>query len=219
MSEEECGLSSDSAVMNYLVSLVKRGLAKDLEKAKASMVSTKRLIKMAGMWKKIDAIGRKRITSPRSSTGRETANPDRSNKSSVVDKGHFIVSTSDKKRSDEKRFVLPFEYLKNIIVMELFQMAEEEFGLEENEHLTLPCDAALMEYVIGLIKRKASKQVEKALIMSVVSMSVMANHPSFYLICNLKGKKGQTMAAAQGKGQTMAAAQGKGQTMAAAPVK
>ncbi|KAK8582572.1 hypothetical protein V6N13_069346 [Hibiscus sabdariffa] len=65
---------------------------------KASMVSTKKLIKMARMWKKIDAIGRKRITSPRSSTGRETANPDRSNKSSVVDKGHFVVSTSDKKR-------------------------------------------------------------------------------------------------------------------------
>ncbi|KAK8625256.1 hypothetical protein V6N13_090131 [Hibiscus sabdariffa] len=33
MSEEQFGLSSDSAVMNYLVSLVKRGLAKDLERA------------------------------------------------------------------------------------------------------------------------------------------------------------------------------------------
>ncbi|KAK9000226.1 hypothetical protein V6N11_080729 [Hibiscus sabdariffa] len=98
MSEEQFGLSSDSAVMNYLVSLVKRGLAKDLERAKASMVSTKNLNKMARMWKKIDAIGRKRITTPRSSTGRETANPDRSNKSSVVDKGHFVVSTRDKKR-------------------------------------------------------------------------------------------------------------------------
>ncbi|KAL4363735.1 hypothetical protein GQ457_04G011700 [Hibiscus cannabinus] len=65
---------------------------------KASMVSTKKLIKMTRMWKKLDAIGRKRITSPRSSTGRETANPNRSNKSSVVDKGHFVVSTLDKKR-------------------------------------------------------------------------------------------------------------------------
>ncbi|KAK8582615.1 hypothetical protein V6N13_069388 [Hibiscus sabdariffa] len=62
------------------------------------MVSTKKLIKMARMWKKIDAIGRKRITSPRSSTGRETANPDCSNNSSIVDKGHFVVSTLDKKR-------------------------------------------------------------------------------------------------------------------------
>ncbi|KAE8719165.1 Auxin-responsive protein SAUR62 [Hibiscus syriacus] len=68
----------------------------------------------------------------------------------MVEKGHFVVYSSD-----EKRFVLPLEYLKNKIVMELFQLAEEEFGLQGNEHITLPCDTALMEYVIGLIKRKA----------------------------------------------------------------
>ncbi|XVE93948.1 hypothetical protein REPUB_Repub01dG0238000 [Reevesia pubescens] len=68
----------------------------------------------------------------------------------MVEKGHFVMYSAD-----EKRFVLPLEYLKNEIVMELFKLAEEEFGIPSNGHLTLPCDAAFMEYVIGLIKRKA----------------------------------------------------------------
>ncbi|XVE67239.1 hypothetical protein DITRI_Ditri08aG0144200 [Diplodiscus trichospermus] len=82
----------------------------------------------------------------------------------MAEKGHFVVYSAD-----EKRYVLPLEYLKNEIVMELFKLAEDEFGLPSNGHLILPCDAACMEYVIGLIKRKASKDVEKALIMSVAS--------------------------------------------------
>ncbi|KAK8625248.1 hypothetical protein V6N13_090123 [Hibiscus sabdariffa] len=94
----------------------------------------------------------------------------------MVEKGHFGVYSSD-----QNRFVLPLEYLENETVMELFQLAEEDFGLQGNEHLTLPCDATLMEYVIGLIKRKASKEVEKALIMSevvVIMVSQSANKPT-----------------------------------------
>ncbi|KAK8987419.1 hypothetical protein V6N11_027171 [Hibiscus sabdariffa] len=82
--------------------------------------------------------------------------------SSVVDKGHFVVYSVD-----QKRFVLPLEYLKNNIVMELFNLAEEEFGLPGNGILLMPCDANFMEYVIALIKKKPSKEVEKALILSV----------------------------------------------------
>ncbi|KAK8582610.1 hypothetical protein V6N13_069384 [Hibiscus sabdariffa] len=89
------------------------------------MISAKKLIKLA-------AIKRKRITSSKTSGEVDTNN---CSTSSMVGKGHSV---------------LPLEYLKNVIVMELFQMAEEEFGLEGNEHLSLPCDAALMEYVIGL---------------------------------------------------------------------
>ncbi|XWS40252.1 hypothetical protein CRYUN_Cryun18bG0124500 [Craigia yunnanensis] len=84
--------------------------------------------------------------------------------SSMVEKGHFVVYSAD-----EKCFVLPLEYLKNEFVTELFKLAEDEFGLPSNGHLTLLCDASFMEYVIGLIKRKASKEVEKALIVSVIS--------------------------------------------------
>ncbi|KAK8625290.1 hypothetical protein V6N13_090164 [Hibiscus sabdariffa] len=82
--------------------------------------------------------------------------------STVVNKGHFVVYSVD-----QKRFVLPLEYLKNEIVMELFNLAEEEFGLPGSGILLMPCDAIFMEYVIALIKGKPSKEVEKALITSV----------------------------------------------------
>ncbi|XVE99415.1 hypothetical protein REPUB_Repub03eG0196300 [Reevesia pubescens] len=126
------------------------------------MISAKRLIKLARKWQNMAAIKTKRITfSTRTAGDVETNN---CSTSSMVEKGHFLVYSAD-----EKRFVLPLEYLMNEIVMELFKLAEEEFGIPSNGHLTLPCDAAFMEYVIGLIKRKASKEVEKALIMSVVN--------------------------------------------------
>ncbi|XVF45620.1 hypothetical protein PTKIN_Ptkin02bG0221300 [Pterospermum kingtungense] len=129
------------------------------------MISAKKLIKLARKWQKLAAMKRRRITSSRTSTGDIVdTNSCSSSTSSRVEKGHFVVYSAD-----EKRFVLPLEYLKNQIVMELFKSAEEEFGLPSNGNLTLPCDATFIEYVIGLIKRKASKEVEKALIMSVVS--------------------------------------------------
>ncbi|OMO91991.1 Auxin responsive SAUR protein [Corchorus olitorius] len=126
------------------------------------MISTKKLIELARKWQKLAAIKRKRIDFSRKTEDVET---DSCSTSQIVEKGHFVVYSAD-----EKRFVLPLEYLKNEIVMELFNLAEEEFGLPSNGQLiTLPCDAALMEYVIGLIKRKASKEVEKALLMFLVS--------------------------------------------------
>ncbi|KAK5837726.1 hypothetical protein PVK06_006453 [Gossypium arboreum] len=56
--------------------------------------------------------------------------------------------------------------------MELFNLAKEEFGIPSNGHLKLPFDSTFMEYAIELIKRKASKEVEKALIMSILSASM-----------------------------------------------
>nr|KJB84231.1 hypothetical protein B456_N012200 [Gossypium raimondii] len=114
------------------------------------MISARKLIKLARKWQKLAAIRRKRITF--------------SSTSSMVEKGHFVVYSAD-----EKRFMLPLEYLKNEMVMELFNLAEEEFGIPSNGHLILPFDSTFMEYAIGLIKRKASKEVEKALIVSIVN--------------------------------------------------
>ncbi|KAE8668972.1 putative SAUR-like auxin-responsive protein family [Hibiscus syriacus] len=91
--------------------------------------------------------------------------------SSAVEKGHSVVYSVD-----QKRFLLPLEYLKNKIVMELFDLAEEEFGLPGDGVLTLPCDANFMEYVIALIKRKPSKEVEKALILSVAASSCSSSY-------------------------------------------
>ncbi|KAB2091867.1 hypothetical protein ES319_A03G224600v1 [Gossypium barbadense] len=114
------------------------------------MISARKLIKLARKWQKLAAIKRKRITF--------------SSTSSMVEKGHFVVYSAD-----EKRFMLPLEYLKNEIVMELFNLTKEEFGIPSNGHLKLPFDSTFMEYAIELIKRKASKEVEKALIMSIVT--------------------------------------------------
>ncbi|KAL4318618.1 hypothetical protein GQ457_18G019350 [Hibiscus cannabinus] len=123
------------------------------------MISAKKLIKLAKRWQKMASIRRKRITLPRTTRDAEATS---CSTSSVVDKGHFVVYSMD-----QKRFVLPLEYLKNKIVMELFNLAEEEFGHPGDGVLILPCDATFMEYVITLIKRKPSKEVEKALITSV----------------------------------------------------
>ncbi|KAK8625301.1 hypothetical protein V6N13_090175 [Hibiscus sabdariffa] len=86
-------------------------------------------------------IKRKRITFSRTS-GDVDINS--CSTSSMIEKGHFVVYSSD-----AKRFVLPLEYLKNEIVIKLFEVAEEEFGHAINEHITLPCDAAMMKYIIG----------------------------------------------------------------------
>ncbi|KAK8625249.1 hypothetical protein V6N13_090124 [Hibiscus sabdariffa] len=123
------------------------------------MISAKKLIKLAKRWQNMASIRRKRITLPRTTADAETNS---CSTSSVVDKGHFVVYSVD-----QKRFVLPLEYLKNKIVMELFNLAEEEFGLPVSGILLMPCDANFMEYVIALIKKKPSEEVEKALIMSV----------------------------------------------------
>ncbi|MBA0739166.1 hypothetical protein Gogos_012459 [Gossypium gossypioides] len=114
------------------------------------MICARKLVKPARKWQNLAAIKRKRITFSRTS--------------SMVEKGHFVVYSTD-----EKRFMLPLEYLKNEIVMELFNLAEEEFGIPSNGHLKLPFDSTFMEYAIELIKRKASKEVEKALNMSIVN--------------------------------------------------
>ncbi|KAK8625288.1 hypothetical protein V6N13_090162 [Hibiscus sabdariffa] len=123
------------------------------------MISAKKLIRLAKRWQNMASIRRKRITLPRTTMDSETNS---CSTSSVVDKGHFVVYSVD-----QKRFVLPLEYLKNNIVMELFNLAEEEFGLPGSGILLMPCDANFMEYVIALIKKKPSEEVEKALIMFV----------------------------------------------------
>ncbi|KAE8724911.1 auxin-responsive family protein [Hibiscus syriacus] len=123
------------------------------------MISAKKLIKLARKWQKMASIRRKRITLQGTTRDTETTS---CSTSSVVDKGHFVVYSVD-----QKRFVLLLEHLNNKFVMDLFNLAEEEFRLPGNSLLVMPCDATLMEYVIDLIKRKQSKEVEKALIMSV----------------------------------------------------
>ncbi|KAJ6908411.1 hypothetical protein NC651_018743 [Populus alba x Populus x berolinensis] len=102
-------------------------------------------------------IRRKRITPPQTDTSSCST-------SSTAEKGHFIVYSAD-----QKRFLLPLDYLNNAIVRELLELAEEEFGLPSNGHLSLPCDAELVEYAIALIKQHVTGDVEKALLLSMAS--------------------------------------------------
>ncbi|KAH8484136.1 hypothetical protein H0E87_028532, partial [Populus deltoides] len=71
--------------------------------------------------------------------------------------------------ADQKRFLLPLNYLNNEIVEGLLKLAEEDFGPPSSGHLTFPGDAKLMEYAIALIEQRVTRDVEKALLMSMGS--------------------------------------------------
>ncbi|KAL8158849.1 hypothetical protein V2J09_000386 [Rumex salicifolius] len=123
------------------------------------MMSTKNLVKLANKWRRIAAASRKRISLPTSSTASE--------------KGQFVVYTID-----ERRFALPLSYLESRVVMELLKMAEEEFGSGGDGRITLPCDSAFMEYAISLIQQSVAREMEEALILSLLSDLCSSNSAS-----------------------------------------
>ena len=125
------------------------------------MISDKKLIKLARKWQKLASIKQKKITLPRMSLDVDANN---CSTSSIIEKGHFVVYSED-----QKRYMLPLEYLKKEIVRELFKLAEEEFGLPSNGPVTLPCDAVFLKYVISLIKQHLTEDVQKALLTSIAS--------------------------------------------------
>uniref|UniRef100_A0A2N9G5J2 Uncharacterized protein n=1 Tax=Fagus sylvatica TaxID=28930 RepID=A0A2N9G5J2_FAGSY len=112
------------------------------------MISLKKVIAIARKWKKMAGIGRRTISLPIISHR-------------LAHRGHFVVYSADK-----KRFVVPLAYLSNRIFKELFRMSEEEFGIPSDGPLTLPCDAAFMEYVVSVVQRSNSIELEKALLAS-----------------------------------------------------
>nr|DAD46632.1 TPA_asm: hypothetical protein HUJ06_016569 [Nelumbo nucifera] len=83
--------------------------------------------------------------------------------SMVTVKDHFVVYTAD----DERRFVIPLAYLNNPIFIELLRMSEEEFGLRSDGPITLPCDSVFTEYIISMMQRRPSRDLEKALVMAL----------------------------------------------------
>ncbi|MED6175268.1 hypothetical protein PIB30_076870 [Stylosanthes scabra] len=95
------------------------------------------------------------------------------------EKGHFVVYSTDK-----RRFVLPLVYLSKKIFIELFKLAEEEFGVCSNVPLMLPCDATLIEYVITLVQGSVAKDLEEALLISIANRRCQSyfdvNHHELY---------------------------------------
>ncbi|KAF8027680.1 hypothetical protein BT93_E0557 [Corymbia citriodora subsp. variegata] len=119
------------------------------------MVSPRKLLKMARKWEISTTSSRKRIAPV---GAREESN----SASSVTAKGHFVIYTAD-----GSRFIVPLQCLSSKIFQEMFKMSKEEFGLSSNGPITMPCDAASMEYIVLLIQRCIDKDIEKALLNSI----------------------------------------------------
>ncbi|KAI4387846.1 hypothetical protein MLD38_000240 [Melastoma candidum] len=122
------------------------------------MISSKKLVELARKWRLAAAIGRKRISFLRTSSNR---NPSESNEVPAVKKGHFVVYTTD-----GGRFFIPLSYLGNKVIIELFAIAEDEFGIPGEGPIVLPIDASSLTHVMSLIRRGSASEQEKALSMS-----------------------------------------------------
>uniref|UniRef100_A0ACD5XZ13 Uncharacterized protein n=1 Tax=Avena sativa TaxID=4498 RepID=A0ACD5XZ13_AVESA len=119
------------------------------------MAGAKRLAQLAKKWQSVEAFGRKRLTvSDKEDEGCCT---------SVPAKGHCIMYTVD-----GRRFKVPLVYLSTTVFGELLGISQEEFGFASDGKITLPCDAAALEYAMSLLKRNASPDVENALLSSMV---------------------------------------------------
>ncbi|XP_016490978.2 auxin-responsive protein SAUR68-like [Nicotiana tabacum] len=124
-----------------------------------TMISAKKLIKMARRWQKFAAKQRKRIVFPRN--GSDTDSSCSTSSSSIAGKSHFLVYTID-----QRRYVIPLAYLENEVIRQLLNMSEEEFGLPSGGPITLPCDSDFMDYIVSLIKKGvAAADLHKALLL------------------------------------------------------
>ncbi|XP_072980041.1 auxin-responsive protein SAUR68-like [Typha angustifolia] len=115
---------------------------------------------MARKWQKMAVSRRRQITAAKPDTCYDS---DECSTTSVAEKGHFVVYTME-----GKRFMVPLAYLGSRIFEELFNMSKEEFGLPGDGPITLPCDAVLLEYVMSLLRRRLSKEMELALLSSIL---------------------------------------------------
>jgi len=120
------------------------------------MISSKKLAQLSKKMQGMGAVGRRRVTAVK-----KEINPSCS--SVVAGKGNCIVYASDR-----KRFEIPLSYLHTAVFVELLKLSQEEFGFTSDGRITLPCDTAVMEYVMCLLRREASEDVEKALLSSIV---------------------------------------------------
>ncbi|CAN6448957.1 unnamed protein product [Victoria cruziana] len=147
------------------------------------MISTTRLVEMARKWKKMAAVGRRRI-----SLGKvvERRNSRKAVAVAVADKGHFVAYALD-----GKRFMLPLSYLQLPIFQQLLMMAGEEFGLNIEGAITFPCDSSFVEQVVALLKKDKLGAVENSLLVMLASKgclpssSLPPSHPFRHAMHNV----------------------------------
>ncbi|XP_037438300.1 auxin-responsive protein SAUR36-like [Triticum dicoccoides] len=129
------------------------------------MVSAKRIAQLAKKWQRVAYLSRKQLTmtATKEAEGCSMA---------VAGKSHCVMYTTD----DERRFEVPLAYLGTMIFRELIHMSQEEFGLVSGDgRMMLPCDATATEYIMSLLGRNASVEVEKAFLSS---MAMPCHHTS-----------------------------------------
>ncbi|XP_066394752.1 auxin-responsive protein SAUR36-like [Miscanthus floridulus] len=123
------------------------------------MISAKRIAHLAKKWQRMAAQARKRLT-----LGAAAKEADECC-SSVASKGHCTVYTAD-----GARFEVPLACLSTTVFGELLQMSQEEFGFTGSDgRITLPCDAAVMEYAMCLLRRGASAELEQAFLTTMAT--------------------------------------------------
>ncbi|KAJ8618275.1 hypothetical protein MRB53_014461 [Persea americana] len=140
------------------------------------MISSKRLVVMARKWQKIASIGRRRISTVKRGNSTDTQS---CSSKSVADKGHFVVYTVD-----GRRFMVPLQYLKNPVFIELFRMSENAFGITSNGPITMPYDGVFMDHVVSLVRRRSvSKEVQRDLISTIANQRCLIEssmlHPNY----------------------------------------
>lgn len=78
------------------------------------------------------------------------------------EEGDFVVYSVDK-----RRFAIPLACLNTYIFQELLWMSEEEFGLPTDRPITMPFDAAIMEYTISLTRRGLAEDSQRDLLNAI----------------------------------------------------
>ncbi|KAB5553505.1 hypothetical protein DKX38_010816 [Salix brachista] len=70
--------------------------------------------------------------------------------SNVVPKGYLAVGVGE----EQKRFLIPTEYLSHPAFLILLREAEEEFGFQQAGVLRIPCEVAVFESILKLVDAK-----------------------------------------------------------------
>ncbi|KAM3358966.1 hypothetical protein P3S68_021899 [Capsicum galapagoense] len=127
-----------------------------------TVISTKKLIKMARRWQKFATMKRKRMSLTRNGSDAHSCSK---SSPSIIRKGHFVMYTID-----QAHFAIPLDYLENEVIRQLLILPEEEFGLSSAGPITVLCDSSFMDYFIFLIKKGvAAGDFHKALLLSIPS--------------------------------------------------
>ncbi|KAM0849235.1 hypothetical protein ACQ4PT_053845 [Festuca glaucescens] len=130
------------------------------------MINAKRIAQLATKCQRVAVLTRKRLT-------RTTKTAAKGCSTAVAGKGHCVMYTTD-----GRRFEVPLAYLSTVAFSELLRMSQEVFGFASREdNIKLTCDAVVMEYVMSLLRRSATTEIEAAFLNSMAMPPYYAAPP------------------------------------------